>query len=90
MHKPSKFGDDLSGFRATVIETNKTKQPITGLEVGRGGPGLRVVYPVFNKGVHIGSVEFGGSINTIVKQTASLYDMHYSIGIFDEVFKKST
>jgi len=89
LHKPSKFGDDLSGFRATVIETNKTKKPITGLEVGRGGPGLRVVYPVFNKGVHVGSIEFGGSINNIVKQTASLYDMQYSIGIFDEVFKKA-
>jgi len=89
LHKPSKFGDDLSSFRATVVETNKTKKPITGLEVGRGGPGLRVVYPVFNDGKHIGSVEFGGSINSIVKQTASLYDMQYSIGIFDDVFKKA-
>lgn len=89
LHKPEKFGDDLSSFRATVIETNKTKKPITGLEVGRGGPGLRVVYPVFNNGNHIGSVEFGGSINNIVKQTADLYDMQYSIGIYDEVFKKA-
>jgi methyl-accepting chemotaxis protein len=89
LHKVGKFGDDLSAFRATVIETNKRKQPILGLEVGRGGPGLRVVYPVFNNGNHIGSVEFGGSINKIVAQTAKLYDMDYSIGIYDEVFKKA-
>lgn len=89
LHKPEKFGDDLSSFRATVIETNKTQKPITGLEVGRGGPGLRVVYPVFHNGKHVGSVEFGGSINNIVKQTADLYGMQYSIGILDSVFKKA-
>jgi len=89
LHKPEKFGDDLSSFRATVIETNKTQKPITGLEVGRGGPGLRVVYPVFHDGKHVGSVEFGGSINNIVKQTADLYNMQYSIGILEDVFKKA-
>jgi len=89
LHKVQKFGDDLSGFRATVVETNRTKQPILGLEVGRGGPGLRVVYPVFYEGEHVGSVEFGGSINKIVAQTASLYGMLYSVGIKDSVFKKA-
>ncbi|MFN2312148.1 MAG: cache domain-containing protein, partial [Spirochaetia bacterium] len=59
-HAPQNFGDDLSSFRATVVEANSQQRPVVGLEVGRGGPGMRVVYPVFHDGEHIGSVEFGG------------------------------
>ena len=55
----TKFGDDLSTFRFTVLEVNATQRPIVGLEVGRGGAGIRGVQPVFHKGRHIGSVEFG-------------------------------
>jgi methyl-accepting chemotaxis protein len=58
-HKPEKFGDDLSSFRKTVIETNKTLKPISGLEKGVAGLGIRGLMPVFNQGQHIGSVEFG-------------------------------
>ena len=58
LHKPSKFGDDLSAFRKTVIEVNKNQKKIVGLEVGRGGPGLRVVYPVFDADKNfLGSVD---------------------------------
>ncbi|MFZ5912329.1 MAG: cache domain-containing protein [Chloroflexota bacterium] len=59
LHSPTKFGDDLSTFRFTVLKVNATGQPISGLEVGRGGAGIRGVEPVFYKGRQIGSVEFG-------------------------------
>jgi len=32
VHKPEKFGDDLSSFRKTVVETNKQRKPIQGIE----------------------------------------------------------
>ncbi|WP_417836347.1 methyl-accepting chemotaxis protein [Thalassospira tepidiphila] len=59
VHKLDKFGDDLSSFRKTVVETNTKQQPISGLEVGVAGLGMRGVTPVFNDGTHVGSVEFG-------------------------------
>ncbi len=59
LHKPEKFGDDLSSIRQTVVEVNRTKQPISGIEKGRAGLGIRGVVPVYMKGNHIGSVEFG-------------------------------
>lgn len=59
VHKPEKFGDDLSSFRHTVVTVNETRQPISGLERGVAGLGMRGVVPVFNEGEHIGSVEFG-------------------------------
>ena len=59
LHGLGKFGDDLSTFRFTVLEVNATQSPIAGLEVGRGGAGIRGVQPVFYEGHHIGSVEYG-------------------------------
>lgn len=61
VHKPKKFGDDLSGFRKTVIQTNQSQQRIRGLEKGVAGIGIRGLAPVSHNGKHIGSVEFGMS-----------------------------
>jgi len=61
VHKPQKFGDDLSSFRKTVVKTNQVKQPVQGIEKGVAGLGIRGIVPVLNDGQHIGSVEFGMS-----------------------------
>ena len=59
VHKPQKFGDDLSGFRKTVVATNTQKTTIMGLERGRAGIGVRGVVPIAHEGSHVGSIEFG-------------------------------
>lgn len=61
VHKPKKFGDDLSSFRKTVIVTNRDKKSVKGLEKGVAGIGIRGIVPVSHEGLHIGSVEFGMS-----------------------------
>ncbi|MEW8523762.1 MAG: methyl-accepting chemotaxis protein [Candidatus Thiodiazotropha endolucinida] len=61
VHKPAKFGDDLSSFRLTVVEGNKSKKVIQGLEVGVAGLGVRGLVPVSHDGQHVGTVEFGMS-----------------------------
>jgi methyl-accepting chemotaxis protein len=59
VHKPEKYGDDLSSFRRTVVATNQYQKPTRGLEGGVAGLGARGMVPVTNKGRHVGSVEFG-------------------------------
>ena len=88
-HAPQNFGDDLSAFRATVVEANRQRRPIVGLEVGRGGPGTRVVYPVFHDGEHIGSVEFGGSINSALEDLVATYGIEYGVAIRARVFEQA-
>ena len=61
VHKPAKFGDDLSSFRLTVVEGNKSMKAIQGLEVGVAGLGVRGLVPVSYAGKHVGTVEFGMS-----------------------------
>lgn len=46
VHKPEKFGDDLSSFRQTVVEANAGRKVVTGLEGGVAGLGIRAVVPV--------------------------------------------
>lgn len=62
VHKPAKFGDDLSGFRFSVVETNKARSAQLGPESGVAGLGIRAVVPVFNGGSHVGSAEVGLSL----------------------------
>lgn len=59
VHKPGKFGDDLSGFRKTVVATNTTKSVVHGIEKGVAGLGVRGITPIMHQGEHVGSVEFG-------------------------------
>lgn len=61
VHKPKKFGDDLSSFRKTVVQTNGSQKPVRGLEKGVAGLGVRGMVPVFNGAQHVGSLEFGMS-----------------------------
>ncbi|MEW8632359.1 MAG: methyl-accepting chemotaxis protein [Candidatus Thiodiazotropha sp.] len=65
VHKPAKFGDDLSSFRFTVLEGNRSKQAIQGLEVGVAGLGVRGLVPVNHAGEHVGTVEFGMSFGQV-------------------------
>ncbi|MGZ9033399.1 MAG: cache domain-containing protein [Rhodospirillales bacterium] len=60
-HLPEKFSDDLSSFRFTVLEVNRTQRPVAGLENGVGGLGMRGVVRVFHENRHVGSVEIGTS-----------------------------
>ena len=89
LHKPQKYGDDLSSFRQTVIDANNIKGIVSGLEVGRGGPGLRIVYPIKNNGEHIGTVEFGAGIGNILENLSKSLGIDYAIGINEKVFNKA-
>lgn len=58
-HKISKYGDNLTGIRETVMYTNKHSKRIDGFEEGRVYSGYRFLYPIINKETkeHLGSVE---------------------------------
>jgi methyl-accepting chemotaxis protein len=62
VHKPQKYGDDLSSFRLTVVQANQRRAVVTGPEEGVAGLGLRAVVPLFHNGNHVGTVEFGMSL----------------------------
>ncbi|KJS40805.1 MAG: hypothetical protein VR70_05505 [Rhodospirillaceae bacterium BRH_c57] len=86
VHRPDKFGDDLSSFRHTVVEANRVKQPVVGLESGREGLGVRGVVPLAGPGgAHIGSIEFGGALKqAFVNRMKAVYGGEFAIYIREE------
>ena len=73
MHRPTKFGDNLSKVRATVKFVNENKKSINGFEEGKIFNGFRFVYPLFDGTKHIGSVEISFSALAFVKEITSNY-----------------
>ncbi len=76
MHKPEKFGDDLSSFRDSVRVTNETKKPQSGFEIGRFNHGFRFIYPLFNKEKHVGSIEISFSSDKLISSIADNFILH--------------
>ncbi len=67
-------GDDISGFRPSVIKVNQEKKPLSAIEVGRGGFEVRGIVPVTGAGgKHLGSVETLLELNKVF-ETAHILD----------------
>lgn len=88
LHKPNKFGDDLSSFRHIINNVNRQKSKQQGMEVGRYGISYRTALPVFNKnGGHIGSFELGIDINYIFKLFNEAYGFDSILLLKKDVFE---
>lgn len=55
--RPKAPQEDLSSFRQMVLKVNKDKLPLSGIEIGRRGIGIRGVVPISDEKGHIGSFE---------------------------------
>jgi methyl-accepting chemotaxis protein len=84
LHKPEQFGDDLSGFRMTVVEANRSLKPVIGLEGGVAGFGVRAVVPLTYEGQPVGTVEFGTGVDDqLILPLKQRYGLDISILIPD-------
>ena len=73
-HRPSKYGDNLSGIRATVEHVNYNYEKMSGFEEGRIYNGYRFVYPLSYAGEHLGSVETSISMESVVASLKNALD----------------
>ena len=88
--KPTKFGDDLSGFRKTVVSVKKNHKPLVAIELGRAGLVLRGLSPIIVNGEYLGSVEFMQGLNSIVKHARKTKDYEMAIVMKNEYLKTAT
>jgi signal transduction histidine kinase len=70
MHKPEKFGDDLTPFRQSIVYTNKYEKATHGFEIGKHFSGYRFVYPLKDQQInkHLGSMEISFNLSLYVKE----------------------
>lgn len=81
IHNLDKRGDDLSAFRKTVVDANRSGKPISALETGKAGIGARGVAPIFYQGKQVGTVEVGldigqGFLNELSETTGAIYEYY--------------
>ena len=66
------ISDDISSFRQTVLDVNRTGQPLKGIELGRGGFVVRGLVPIKgDDGSAIGSAEVLVDFKPIFQSAAS-------------------
>jgi methyl-accepting chemotaxis protein len=78
---PEKYGDDLSGFRKSIVAVKEKKAPLVALEVGVTGVELRGIVPVFSTDEYVGSVEFMQGTDIIVKALKNKFDIDIIIAL---------
>lgn len=65
LHKPEKYGDNLSDVRESFRRANETLKPNSSFEFGRLQPGFRSVYPIIGFEQHLGAVELSSSLEIL-------------------------
>ena len=88
MHRPNKFGDNLTKDRKTVAYVNKNKKYIHGFEEGKVFNGFRFVYPLFFNEKYIGSVEVSFSALFFIQDIAKSYGVKANFLIKKNVVNK--
>lgn len=68
VHRPEKFGDDLSLFRPILVKENQDRKILYGLEMGKNGLFHRIVFPIYIDEKFIGSFELGIDIKYFAKR----------------------
>ena len=86
MHKPSKFGDDLTGIREDFMFVNEHKTPIHGFDQGRTAHGFRHVYPVFNDDEYVGAVEISFSSEILQEYLTEISKIHTHFLVDKHIF----
>jgi len=89
MHKPSKFGDDLTDIRDDFKYVNETKKPIRGFVQGRVAHGFRNTYPIFDKNhKHIGAMEVSFTSKSFQWYLNNQSHIHTHFLVHKDIFKK--
>jgi methyl-accepting chemotaxis protein len=75
-HKPEEFGDDLS-FRKGLSQVIQTQEPLTVVESGVAGYGLRCIIPLTDGDRFLGACEVGISLNKVVERALGDQNLGY-------------
>ena len=87
MHKPSKFGDNLSDIRFSFKYANQTKKTIVGFEQGRTTHAFRYVFPYYDKQKnHLGAVEISLSSYALQDKLLNVNKLHSHFLIKKNIF----
>ncbi|MCD6387995.1 MAG: PAS domain-containing protein [Desulfobulbaceae bacterium] len=89
LHRPEKFGDNLTNVRETVNYVNTEHSPIDGFEEGRIYSGYRFVFPITAADqTHLGSLEISFGPEALTSSMMQQYLVLSNFFIKEETIKK--
>ncbi len=87
-HRPEKFGDSLQGVRPSIDSVNRLHRQVNGFEEGRIFNGFRHVFPLFERGEFIGTVELSYSFDAVRRLAQQITDAKYDLILDKNVIDK--
>jgi methyl-accepting chemotaxis protein len=82
LQSPDQHGDDVSSFRAMVVAVNQSHVSRKGLEIARSGPAVFGTVPVVDaQRRHVGTVEVGMNIGTVLDALKAAYGFEMALYI---------
>lgn len=80
--EPKSFGVDGTSFRNTIVEANKKRSEVGGMETGLGGLiALRAIVPILDGTRLVGVVELGDDISELLKRASSTSGLEFAVGL---------
>ncbi len=76
MHKPNKFGDDLTDVRYTFKYANEIKKSIYGFEQGRSTHAFRYTFPYIYDNQHLGAIDISLSSEALQEKLQDINNIH--------------
>jgi len=87
MHKPLKYGDDLTNFRDSYAIVKEKKTIVKGFELGKSAHAYRYVFPIFDENYkHIASAEVSLNTQYIQKKLLTLNKIHTHFIVNKRIF----
>jgi len=91
MHKPKKFGDDLTNVREDVRYVNRTKKQVSGFVQGRIAHATRNIFALFDENKnHIGAVEISFSMQHLQNYLVNIAKLHTHFLVDKKYFNKKS
>lgn len=76
LHLPTRFGDNLTASRRMITDVMESSIPVSGIQKGETGFGIRGIAPLIQDGMVVGTVEIGHSFGE-----SFLKEIHKRLGI---------
>ncbi|MGB3750141.1 MAG: diguanylate cyclase, partial [Arcobacteraceae bacterium] len=91
VHKPSKFGDNITDIRDDFKYTSITHKPIRGFTQGRTAHGFRNIFPIFNKDEkYIGAMEISFTSENLQWYLNNVSKIHSHFLVNKDIFIPNT
>ena len=91
MHKPNKYGDDLTNIRFSLSQVNKFKKIIVGFEQGRSSHGFRYVFPLYDSNKeYLGAIDISLSSAYFKNKLKNINKLHLHFLVNKNIFYVKT